>query len=78
MAYKRTYTFNHKEHSGYGEPCNILVQYYESEEFKAVALRADDLKSFDAWHLCRALQSAYDAGREDAMRDLRMLIGVQK
>jgi len=78
MAYKRTYTFNHKEHNGYDTPCNILVQYYESEEFKAVAVRAEDFERFDAWRMCQVLQNAYDAGREDAMRDLRMLIGVQK
>jgi len=77
MANKRTYTFDHKNHSGYGEPCNILIQLYEDENFKAVAIRKEDLQSFDAWHLCQALQNAYEAGRKDAMNDLRDLIGVK-
>jgi hypothetical protein len=77
MGYKRTYTFNRDENNGYSS-CDILVQYYDSEQFKAVAIRKEDMENMDAWRMCNALQRAYDAGREDAMRDLRMLIGVQK
>ena len=77
MAYKRTYTFNRETYTGYGTPCNILVQLYEDENFKAVALRAEDFERFDAWRMCEALQHAYDSGREDAMRDLRMMMGIK-
>lgn len=78
MAYKRTYTFDREKSTGYGEPCNILVQYYESEQFRTVAMRAEDFERFDAWHMCQVLQNAYDAGREDQLRDIRMMLGVGK
>jgi hypothetical protein len=72
----RTYTFDRTQNSG-NEPCNILIQLYENENFRAVAIRKEDLESFDAWRLCQALQNAYEAGRKDAMSDLRNLIGVK-
>jgi hypothetical protein len=77
MAYKRTYTFNRDNSNGY-EPTDILVQYYESEQFRAVALRKDDWLNYNAWDMCSLLQRAYDAGREDQLRDIRMMLGVEK
>lgn len=74
--FKRQYTYNHKDNTGYA-PCDILVQYYESEEFRGVILRKDDFEELAPWKLCTLLQAAYDAGRDDAMRDLRIMIGVK-
>lgn len=73
----RTYTFNREKYNGYGEPCNILIQLYDNEDFRAVALRKEDFERFDAWRMCEALQNAYDAGKKDAMSNLRELIGAK-
>jgi hypothetical protein len=74
MSYKHYYTFNEKENNGY-EPCDILLQHYDSDEWRSIVIRADELKP---WNICIALNSAYEAGKRDAMRNLRLMIGVEK
>jgi hypothetical protein len=61
--------------NGY-DPCDILLDHgYGSSDFRTYVIREEDLKP---WHIVSALNSAYTAGREDAMRDLRNFIGVEK
>ncbi len=72
----RYYCFNEKEHTGYGPTtCNILIQHFKSDDFRTVAIREDE---WSAWNLCSALNNAYEAGRQDAMRDLRNFMGIEK
>lgn len=72
----REYCFNRENHTGYGsEPCDILIQHFKSDNFRTIAIRAEE---WDAWNICNKLNDAYKAGREDAMRDLRNFIGVEK
>ena len=74
MSYKHFYTINHDENNGY-DPCDILLQHYEDDQWKTIAIRAEDLKP---WNICEALNNAYKAGKADAMRNLRLMIGVDK
>ena len=74
MTYKHFYTINHDENNG-NEPCDILLQHYENDQWKTVVIRADDLQP---WKICQALNSAYEAGKQDAMRNLRYMIGIEK
>lgn len=61
--------------NGY-DPCDILLDHgYGSADFRTYAIREEDLKP---WQIVSALNSAYEAGREDAMRELRKFIGVEK
>lgn len=74
MGYNRYYSFDNKKDNGYN-PCDILLKLYDSDDFKTIAIRQEDLVP---WKICEALNNAYKAGREDAMRDLRIFIGVDK
>jgi hypothetical protein len=61
--------------SGY-EPCDILLDHgLKDSSFRTYVIRKEDLKP---WQICTALNDAYRAGREEAMRDLRNFIGVEK
>jgi hypothetical protein len=61
--------------NGY-DPCDILLDHgLGNSDFRTYVIREEDLKP---WQICSALNSAYEAGREDAMRDLRNFIGVGK
>jgi hypothetical protein len=61
--------------NGY-EPCDILLDHgYGSEDFRTYVIRKEDLKP---WYIVDALNHAYKKGREDAMKDLRSFIGVEK
>lgn len=61
--------------TGY-EPCDILLDHgLNSTDFRTYVIRKEDFKP---WQVCDALNSAYKAGREDAMADLRRFIGVGK
>jgi hypothetical protein len=60
--------------NGY-DPCDILLDHgLKSPDFRTYVIREEDLKP---WQICKALNDAYDAGREDAMRDLRQFIGIK-
>ena len=64
-----------EEDNGY-EPCDILLDHgLKSPDFRTYVIRKEDLKP---WQICVALNDAYKAGREEAMRDLRRFIGVDK
>lgn len=76
MGYERHYQFNHEENNGYiSEPCDILVQHYKSDNFRTISIRKEE---WNAWKICEALNHAYKVGREDAMSDLRRMIGADK
>lgn len=65
-----------KEDNGYGsEPCDILLQHFKSDNFRTYAIRKED---WSGYMICNALNNAYEAGRADAMRDLRNFIGIEK
>ena len=61
--------------NGY-DPCDILLDHgLNNTDFRTYVIREEDLKP---WQIVTALNDAYKAGREDAMRDLRNFIGVGK
>jgi hypothetical protein len=61
--------------NGY-EPCDILLDHgYGNSDFRTYVIRKEDLVP---WQICSALNSAYKAGREDAMRDLRRFMGIKE
>lgn len=74
MGYEREYMIDHTNEKGY-EPCDILVRHYKSDNFRTIVIAKDDLVP---WKIVSALNSAYDAGRKDAMRDLRYFMGIEK
>lgn len=54
--------------------CDILLDHgLKSPDFRTYVIRKEDI---NGWKICEALNQAYKAGREDAMRDLRNFIGV--
>ena len=57
------------------EPCDILLQHFKSDDFRTYVIRKED---WTGRTICTALNNAYEAGRADAMRDLRRFIGVEK
>jgi hypothetical protein len=60
--------------NGY-EPCDILLDHgLKDPSFRTYVIRKEDLKP---WQICSALNDAYKAGREEAMRDLRNFIGIK-
>jgi hypothetical protein len=61
--------------NGY-EPCDILLDHgLKDPSFRTYIIRKEDLKP---WQICTALNDAYKAGREEAFRDLRNFIGVER
>ncbi len=61
--------------NGY-EPCDILLDHgLNSPDFRTYVIRREDLSP---WKIAHELNNAYQAGREDAMRDLRRFIGAEK
>ena len=72
--YKHYYTFNTEENNGY-EPCDILLQHYNDDKWKTIVIREDELKPYQ---ICNALNNAYEAGKKDAMRNLRYMMGIEK
>jgi hypothetical protein len=64
-----------EEDNGF-ESCDILLDHgLNSSDFRTYVIRKEDLKP---WQICTALNDAYKAGREEAMRELRNFIGVGK
>ncbi len=58
------------------EPCDILLDHgYGHKDFRTYVIRKED---WSGWRIVSALNDAYKTGREDAMRDLRNFIGVEK
>jgi hypothetical protein len=58
------------------EPCDILLDHgYGNADFRTYVIRKEDLSP---WKIAHELNNAYQAGREEAMRDLRNFIGVGK
>jgi hypothetical protein len=58
------------------EPCDILLDHgLSSPDFRTYVIRKEDFKP---WQVVDALNSAYEAGRCDAMEDLRNFMGVAK
>ena len=65
-----------REEDNANKLCDILLDHgLKSPDFRTYVIRKEDLS---AWKICEALNSAYRAGREDAMRDLRNFIGIEK
>jgi hypothetical protein len=65
-----------REEDSVYEPCDILLDHgLKDTGFRTYVIRKEDFKP---WQICNALNDAYKAGREDAMRDLRNFIGVGK
>jgi hypothetical protein len=64
-----------EEDNGY-DPCDILLDHgYGHKDFRTYVIQKEELTPRQ---ICGALNDAYKIGREDAMRDLRNLIGVEK
>lgn len=76
MPYKPYYCYNEKENSG-SDPCDILLQLYPDDGFRTLVMRQEDFEHLKPWELCMLLNRAREAGREDAMRDVRDLLGVK-
>lgn len=74
MGHKHFYTINYDKNNGY-DPCDILLQHYDDEEWRTIVIRAEELKP---WKICDALNNAYEAGKKDAMRNLRYMMGIEK
>jgi len=56
-------------------PCDILMDHgLKNPEFRTYVIRKEDLYP---WKIAHELNNAYQAGREDAMRDLRNLLGIR-
>lgn len=81
MGYKREYIWRVKEGettAGTGfEPADILCQLYNDPGMRTRVLDKDDLKGMAPWYLCSLLNEVYRAGREDAMADLRHVLGIK-
>lgn len=60
------------------EDTDILVQYYNDEKFRTVLLSKQEFATLQPWKMCSLLNSAYDRGYDEAMADLRRLIGADK
>ena len=71
----RYYCIREEDSSHGSEPVDILLQHFKSDDFKTYVIRKED---WAGWSICNALNNAYEAGRADAMRDLRNFIGVEK
>lgn len=81
MGYNRVYTWrkDENEEAGAGgfEPADILCQLYNDPGMRTRVLDKDDLKGMAPWYLCSLLNEVYRAGREDAMADLRHVLGIK-
>ena len=65
-----------REEDNGSEPCDILLDHgLKDPSFRTYVIRKEDFKP---WQVVDALNSAYQAGRSDAMRDLRRFIGAEK
>jgi len=71
------YCWNTKESNGY-DSCDILLQHYNDDGFRTIALRKEDFERLKPWEFCDMLNRAYDNGRNAAMQDLRRFIGVKE
>lgn len=71
MGYKRNYTYNREKYNGH-TPCDILLELYDTDKFRTIALRVEDQVP---WRICEALNNAYEEGRKDAKRDIRAVLG---
>ena len=71
----RQYCIREEDSSRGSEPVDILLQHFNSKDFKTYVIHKED---WAGWSICNALNNAYEAGRADAMRDLRNFIGVDK
>ncbi len=81
MGYNRQYLWRVKEGettagSGF-EPADILCQLYNDPGMRTRVMDASDLKGMQPWVLCSLLNEVYKAGREDAMSDLRQVLGIK-
>ena len=59
------------------DPADILCELYGDSGMRTRVLDKDDLKGMAPWYLCSLLNEVYKAGREDAMADLRMVLGIK-
>jgi len=64
-----------RESDNGSDPCDILLDHGLSADFRTYVIRKEDLSP---WKIVHELNNAYQAGREEAMRDLRNFIGVGK
>jgi len=65
------------DEEGYGsEPCDILLDHgLKNPDFRTYVLRKEN---WSGRSICQVLNDAYEAGRAEAMRDLRRFIGAEK
>lgn len=80
MGYKRSYVWrDEQEENGSNghKPCDILCQHYNDETWATIVLSKQDFETLTPWLLCSLLNQVYKNGREDAMADLRRMMGVQ-
>lgn len=69
----RFYCYRPEENGN--EPCDILLDHGLGDpSFRTYVIRKEE---FRPWKVCEALNTAYEAGRADAMRDLRNFIGAK-
>ena len=72
MTNRTLYTYRG---DGY-EESPILIQLYNDESFRMVAITKEDLKEGCPWVIAKAMNEAYERGKEEAFAELRTLIGA--
>jgi hypothetical protein len=70
MNKQTAYEFNG---NGY-EESDILLRLYGDEAWRSVYIPKEDLKT--PWIIAKALNAAYERGRQEAFEDLRAMIGA--
>ena len=65
------------DEDGYGPtPCDILLDHgLKNPDFRTFVIREEH---WSGRAICQALNDAYEAGRSEAMRDLRRFMGIDK
>ena len=81
MGYKRQYIWRVEDGqsiAGTGhEPADILCELYGDPGMRTRVMDKDELKGMAPWYLCSLLNEVYKSGREDAMADLRNVLGIK-
>lgn len=65
------------EYNGNGyEESDILLRLYNDVAWRSIYIPKEDLKT--PWIIAKALNAAYERGRQEAFEDLRAMIGAGK
>lgn len=75
MGYERKYLY--RDGNGH-QPSDILVELYGDSAWRLTVLQEEDIGNMVPWKICNALQNAYQAGREDAKKDIRLALGINE